>query len=610
MSTITILSMFKNESRHAREWVEHHKLEGVTNFLLLDNGSTDGSAELFRSLGCRVFDYPERHSQEKAFNEYGACPAGWDRNSKKYIHTDWIMIIDVDEYVYAKGEYNTIPEYLDTLSEHVDGVRLQWKLFGSSGLAGEPTSVINSFTERAPCHIDLPPPKLWNYKTIFRNRALGMPRKIYVHAPEPLGQVIYPVEYNSNDPTRAFVSGGRMECEKRHMFKDSEKKLSINHYAVGSKEDYLNVRSVKGDVNIQAWDDNFRNYEYFKTLDYNDVHDNELKDKRAKDNWSSRFEPIRSKIYNIPSNTIVKNSTVFCYWDKGFDHMPDALRHVYFHNLNVCRSHNINLVLLTDDNIVKYFDVCDAFGKLKANHKSDYVRWKFLNKYGGCWIDCDIMLLKNIFDIKHDSDLFVFPELELTTEQYKAMIQHGADSREILNSKDQPDLISNDIDYCKVGCCVLIGKVGSKVLKWCENNMLRVARTGIGKGVFDDDGTVGYNVLPWHVLGPLVCTEAMRKFSHNCRVHNQGREDPCGFNTVTWKVDKDLPGYDEHNLPGFNKSQWLLDSADKAKVTAENILSNEQAWCIPVWSIYRENDLKNDESIFTTDRSIYKYLLI
>lgn len=600
--------MFKNEARHAKEWIDHHRLEGVTDFLLLDNGSTDDSADILKDLGCRVVDYPERHSQERAFNEYGSIPAVWDNTTVKHIHTEWTMIIDFDEYVYAKNGYGKITDYLNSLSPHIDGIRLQWKLFGSNGLVAEPSSVIRGFTARAPEGVELEPPKRWNYKTIYRNKALGMARKIYVHAPEPLGQVIYPVPYDQSEPSKSFVSGGRMECEKHIMFDESEKYLELNHYATGSLEDYMFVRSVKGDVNVAAWETGFRDYQYFRKLDFDDVYDDELFRKRSqKREWGKNYPPIQSNMQNLAPGELQKNKTIMCYWDGGFDKMPTALQRIYFHNLNICNKYSINLLLIDDSNVDQYIETCSIFSKLKPNHKSDYVRWKFLNRHGGCWIDCDIMLLNDITRLS-TNDLTVFPELELTAQQFSAMEKHGADTREIIDGK-KCDLIHDDVDYCKVGCCILKGTMGSPVLKWAERRLVTTISKAYNKGSLDEDGTISYDVMPWHVLGPLICAQSLNMFQSRCSVVGQGREDGLGFNVVTWKVNKSDPGYNESNLPGYDKSQWYMNPAE-AKRVGKQVMTNPNSWAVPIWSIYRESDLDDPYHVmFNSDRSIYKYII-
>ena len=57
-------------------------------------------------------------------------------------------VIDLDEFVYARPPHATIPHFLATLPKTVELIGLPWKVFGSSGLVKQPTSVIRSFLRR------------------------------------------------------------------------------------------------------------------------------------------------------------------------------------------------------------------------------------------------------------------------------------------------------------------------------------------------------------------------------------------------------------------------------------------------------------------------------
>ena len=39
--TLSVVSIFKNESHIRQEWIEHYLTEGVEHFYLIDNGSSD-----------------------------------------------------------------------------------------------------------------------------------------------------------------------------------------------------------------------------------------------------------------------------------------------------------------------------------------------------------------------------------------------------------------------------------------------------------------------------------------------------------------------------------------------------------------------------------------
>ena len=58
------------------------------------------------------------------------------------------MVVDLDEFVYSRLGFHTIPEFLASLSTKAQLVALPWKLFGSSGAIDHPVSAINTFVRR------------------------------------------------------------------------------------------------------------------------------------------------------------------------------------------------------------------------------------------------------------------------------------------------------------------------------------------------------------------------------------------------------------------------------------------------------------------------------
>ena len=94
--------------------------------------------------------------------------------------------------------------------------------------------------------------------------------------------------------------------------------------------------------------------------------------------------------------------TVFQYWDSGFDGMPDFIKTIYKHNFDICEKNNVRLVLITDENITDYITPHPRFKSLAHNHKSDMTRYYVLHKYGGFWLDTDVIIIKDLnilFDI-------------------------------------------------------------------------------------------------------------------------------------------------------------------------------------------------------------------
>ena len=598
MASLAIITMFKDEESTIAEWIEHHKLEGVREFFLIDNGSSDESPLIAKEKGCKVIRHEERQSQEKYLDFYGS--GSKNDQSRNHINSDWIMAIDIDEYVYARNGYKKITDYLKSLSPSIDGVRLTFKMFGSSDSVCQPASIISEYTKRSKDNVLLPPPQNWNYKTIYRNKKSDVPRAIYAHAPEPLGTTIFPVKKDPENPTYSYVSNGRQYCDRALRFKESEKYLNLNHYAIQSKEDFYFIRSRKGDVNIKSWEkNNLRDYDFFKQRDFRGEEDHELFKKRG-EKWPENFFKPKSKIekFRKPKKGKLK---VFCYWNKGFQKMPKILQHICFHNKLICDENDMEFHFISDSNILNFLNIPSFFEKLQPNHKSDWIRWSIIYKFGGAWIDADIILLKNLIPLcteSNDYDLITNCEMTLTERERK--FENGY-PEQILRSKDYESILTED-KYFKLGCCFMIGKRKT-------NTMLKLKTLTEEKIINSIDESNTESQLNWPEIGPVALSQVFKKYSNFIKVMNNGREDPEGFNSLNWKVDKMKPPC-SNNYPGHNKVQWRGDPS-KMKQKADRIMKNQKCHAIPSWSIYRDNDIGLNicEYMLHDPESLFKYLI-
>lgn len=150
---IAVVLIVRNEARHAAEWARFHRLAGVRRFIVYDNGSTDGTAEVLRSeLGEALTLIPwdqklrdavrglEIHNQVLAY-------AHAVRNFGPLFR--WMTFIDVDEFLVPKGA-GDLNEALAGL-EGCDNISLPWHMFGRSGHIEAPEGgVLRNYTRRNP----------------------------------------------------------------------------------------------------------------------------------------------------------------------------------------------------------------------------------------------------------------------------------------------------------------------------------------------------------------------------------------------------------------------------------------------------------------------------
>lgn len=136
---LSICTIFKNEERAFKEWLEFHKLQGVEHFFLYNNNSTDGYLAVLTpyilSGEVTLVDWP--YTYKPAQN--GAEAEQWlaiqsgaytDCLQKYGMLTEWLAFIDMDEFLFCPTG-KRLPDFLDDYV-HYGGIGVNWLLFGDS----------------------------------------------------------------------------------------------------------------------------------------------------------------------------------------------------------------------------------------------------------------------------------------------------------------------------------------------------------------------------------------------------------------------------------------------------------------------------------------------
>jgi len=144
--TVAAMCLFKNEAMIMEEYIRHHAAEGITEFVLINDGSTDNGPSIAKHLADKLklavtiipaSSKPVRSSQKDMMTA-----------ALKAVSADWLARIDIDEFLYT--ESGNIPEYLAQLSEDVTKVHIEWQMFSSEGAYyKQPKSLINSYIHTA-----------------------------------------------------------------------------------------------------------------------------------------------------------------------------------------------------------------------------------------------------------------------------------------------------------------------------------------------------------------------------------------------------------------------------------------------------------------------------
>lgn len=253
---LSIISIFKNEGHCINEWIEHHLLEGVDHFYLLDNGSNDNYQIDPKFLNkINLYHDSTPFAQNKLLNKYFL--------NKVKKETEWVLYIDLDEFMYSRLGYNTISEYLKSIQSNVMQIGVPWKMFGSSGFIYQPKNIINYFMYRE-----------------FGPKQVAIKSFIKTNDLIKLGVHVHSNKYNSILLLDKIIynSIGIIYVDEDFLNKSP---LHLNHYPIQSFEFFRKIKMTRGDIQNSTFLKIRNNIKYFNEYDKNSNYkDNELAIKR------------------------------------------------------------------------------------------------------------------------------------------------------------------------------------------------------------------------------------------------------------------------------------------------------------------------------------------
>jgi hypothetical protein len=270
--SICLVAIFKNESHILNEFIKHYINQGIEHFFFIDNGSNDEYSDIlnkFNNITLKI--NPNRPFQLEHYNNYflEAC--------KKY---DWVIICDLDEFIYARLQFKNIKEYLNSLDDTISQVFIPWKLFGSSGFNTieykQPNNVIENFTKRT------------NYDKNTKCQGVIMENNDKYSFTKCIVKTKYlkRMGIHSHDTTnKNYIGADNNDDIHNNMsfYKINEDILSksflhLNHYAIQSYEWFMKIKATRGDATSIGLD-GCRNTSYYRAFDIccSDICDFELK---------------------------------------------------------------------------------------------------------------------------------------------------------------------------------------------------------------------------------------------------------------------------------------------------------------------------------------------
>jgi hypothetical protein len=275
MTSVCLAAMFKNEAHIMKEFIEHYLNQGIDKFYMIDNGSDDDYLKeldyyINNNIVSLIIDNT-RYAQSYLYNKHFLNVV------KKH---DWVILCDLDEFIYARNNFSTIKEYLNTLDESISQVLIPWKMFGSNGFntieKEQPKSVVKSFTKRINYNKDD------NFQGVIKdnNNKYSLNKSI-VRSKYLIEFVTHSHKTSSG---KYITSDNRMDnVYHNSCFSKidenilSNSNLHLNHYAIQSFSWFMKIKATRGDV-VSEGNNNIRDKKYFDDYDNssNDIDDFEL----------------------------------------------------------------------------------------------------------------------------------------------------------------------------------------------------------------------------------------------------------------------------------------------------------------------------------------------
>lgn len=246
----------RNEGAFLLEWLAHHRAVGFTDFLVLSNNCQDGTDAMLDRL--EQLGWLTHLRNDGPYDKGGIQFTGLKRADKHKLvkKADWIMALDIDEFVNIHVGDNTLTALLEALPE-ATAITLTWRLFGNADVVrycDEP--VTEAFTRCAPAVMYWP----WRasmFKTLYRND--GTYRKLGVHRPRSPDKARLKTARWFDGEGRALEDQFKVTRIFNSYGRPNYGLAQLNHYALGTMESFVlkanRGRAVHGDhmLDMDYW---------------------------------------------------------------------------------------------------------------------------------------------------------------------------------------------------------------------------------------------------------------------------------------------------------------------------------------------------------------------
>lgn len=246
--------------------------------------------------------------------------------------------------------------------------------------------------------------------------------------------------------------------------------------------------------------------------------------------------------------------TIKCYtFFNDKNNVLTLSNYIYKHNHNLSLYYKFNFILLNDDNINKYIQVPKRFWDLEDEFKSEIVRFYILNKYGGIWLNPEIIIIKNINKLLS----------KFINTKKEAMFDFELEQR--------------------ISTAVIFMLPNSTCSNYCVNYIENTLNT-INNLMWDD---LAYN-----------CINSLYELHPELIIVNNYKTVKDSTHLVTWD-----------QKPGYFKHKWFKIDPKESEQISKKIINNNNCYYISTSIIEKNNNIQNLNTVFKSPNSIYSYLI-
>ena len=227
---LAVVSILKNEGPYVKEWLDYNLLAGVNHFFIYDNDSPDNQREVLQPyIDAGIVTYFFYPGKARQFQAYNAAA----RDFKFFCR--YMAFIDGDEFIFPHSK-PTIPEVVDeVLMQNFKASALAVNIlnFGSNyqDTANYNIGLMERFTRRTPV----------DYAPIMKGSDLhGGTAHIKTIANPRWIDYFCNSHFAKYFSQRFAVNEIGNKVEFFSAYPPSVDKISINHYYVKSREEYVN----------------------------------------------------------------------------------------------------------------------------------------------------------------------------------------------------------------------------------------------------------------------------------------------------------------------------------------------------------------------------------